>query len=277
MKRNTMKYILFILLILSITGCSDSDTLAKIGSHTVDKNEFSTYLQAKGVNNQSISSQTNMLENYVHRLAMTQAIEKQGNLDTSKIDQQVFDYRQQLLMNAYFDQYIAENVTEDAIKNYYSSNATQYEKIKAHVAHILFRVRPGMSEKEIEAVKLRAFEASSKLKSGSSFDEYAKNHSDDTLSAKKGGDMGWIIQGSIDPVFSKTAFELTQDQISEPIRTAFGFHIIKLLEAPKTVKLEFNAVKGEIRHTLKAAAKQTELERLKSDVNVEVYTDRLAK
>lgn len=277
MKRNTMKHLALTLLTLSIVGCSDSDTLATVGSHTVDKNEFNTYMQAKGVKTKSVSSQKSMLENYVHRLAMTQAIEGQGSLDTAKIDQQVSDYRQQLLMNAYFDKFIVNNVTEDAIKNYYSSHAAQYEKVKAHVAHILFRVRPGMNEKEIEAVKLRAFEASSKLKAGNQFNEYAKNNSDDTLSAKKGGDMGWIIQGSIDSVFSNTAFDLTEGQVSEPVRTAFGFHIIKLLEAPKTIKLEFSAVKGEIRHTLKAKAKQAELERLKSDIDVEVFLGRLTK
>lgn len=272
-----MKYLIIALISLAIMGCSDSDTLAKVGSHSVNKTEFNTYMEVKGVNNKSISSQKSMLENYVHRLAMTQAIVDQDSVHTAKIDQQVSDYRQQLLMNAYFDEFIAKNVTDDAIKNYYSSNAAQYEKVKAHVAHILFRIRPGMNEKEIEVVKLRAFEASSKLKTGQSFDEYAKNNSDDGLSAKKGGDMGWIVQGSIDPVFSKTAFELKKGQISEPVRTAFGFHIIKLLDAPKVVKLEFNTVQGEIRHTLKAKAKQAELERLKSDITVEVFADRLMK
>ncbi|MFT7109211.1 MAG: peptidyl-prolyl cis-trans isomerase C [Psychrobacter glaciei] len=272
-----MKKLALALIALSIVGCSDSNTLATVGSHDVTKTEFDTYMASKEINNKSMSSQKAVLENYVSRLSIVKSIEKQSRLDTTKIDQQVNDYRQQLLMNAYFDQFISENVTEDAVKNYYSSNAAQYEKIKGHVAHILFRIRPGMTDQEIEVAKLKAFEASSQIKAGKEFDKIASDRSDDHISAKKGGDMGWIIKGSIDPVFSKTAFELKEGQVSEPIRTAFGFHIIKQLEAPKTVKLAFNDVKGEIRHTLKSKAKQAELDRLKSDISVEVFLDRLEK
>lgn len=272
-----MKKISIFVFALSIVGCSDNNTLATVGSHQVTKTDFNTYMASKEISNTSLSSQKSVLENYVNRLSIVKSIEKQGTLDTDKIDQQVNDYRQQLLMNAYFDQFISENVTEDAIKNYYSSNADQYEKIKSHVAHILFRIRPGMTEQEIEVAKLKAFEASSQIKAGADFDKIARDLSDDNISGKRGGDMGWIIKGSIDPVFSKTAFELNEGQVSEPIRTAFGFHLIKQIEAPKTVKLAFNDVKGEIRHTLKSKAKQAELDRLKSDIRVEVFIDRLEK
>ncbi|WP_396589148.1 peptidylprolyl isomerase [Bermanella sp. R86510] len=270
-----MKNLIIAACSLAILGCSNSDELATVGSKSIDKSEFSQYMEAKGIANKSLSAQKSLLENYVHRQALTESIEMQGAVDTNKIDQQVKDYRDQLLLNAYFDAYIAENVTDEAIKNYYSANADQFEKEKSHVAHILLRLRSGMTDEEVEVEKLKAFEIHSKLKKGEDFADLANQESDDKISAKKGGDLGWIVKGSIDPVFSKVAFELEEGQVSEPIRTAFGFHILKVLEAPKTVKIGFNDVKGEIRHTLKAKAKQAELERLKSDVEVEIFSERL--
>lgn len=271
-----MKLILAAILGLSIVGCTDSETVATVNGYDISKNEFQNYLESKGVKSKTISTQKTVLESYARRVAMTKAIEKQDKVPMDKINQQVADYRQQLLMNAYFDSLISENVTEESIKNYYSGNADEFEKIKAKVSHILFRVRPGMTEEEVKVVKLKAFEASSKLKSGSEFSDLAQSLSDDKLTSKKGGDMGWVKQGGIDPVFSDTVFSLKAGEISEPVRSAFGFHIILLQESPKTIKAEFSDVKGEIRHRLKAKAKQAELDRLMEDYSFEVHEEILA-
>lgn len=270
-----MKIFAAVILGATLVGCSDSDTLATVNGQTITKNSFESYLESKDIKSKSLETQKTVLENYVHRKALATAIESEGIVALEKIEQKVSDYRQQLLMNAYFDQLISENVTEDAIKNYYSGNADQYEQVKAKVSHILFRLRPGMNEKEVEAVKLKAFEASSKLKAGANFEELAKSISDDKLSSKKGGDMGWIKQGSIDPVFSDTVFNLKSGETSEPVRTAFGFHIIKLQEGPKNIKIAFEDVKGEIRHSLKSKAKQAELDRLIATSEIEIFEERL--
>jgi len=271
-----MKLLAVAVMGLAIMGCSDSDTLAKVNGEKISKLDFQQYLEVKGVKTQSVSSQKTVLENYAHRMAMAKSIEQQGIVDLASIEQKINDYRQQLLMNAYFDKYISENVDDVAIKNYYSSNAEQYEQIKAHVAHILFRTRSGMSEEEISAVKMQAFEASGKLKLGEQFEELASRLSGDKISAKKGGDMGWISRGSIDPKFSETAFSLKEGEVSEPIRTPFGFHLLKVLESSKTIKLAFDDVKGEIRHQLKAKSKQAELERLLADTQIEIFAENLA-
>jgi len=271
-----MKWLLIAMLGFAVVGCSDSDTVANVNGKKISQAEFQQYLASKGVKSKTLSTQKAVLESYAQRIAMANAIESQGVIEMEKIDQQVADYRQQLIMNAYFDKLLSESVNDEAIKNYYNANAEQFEQVKANVAHILFRLRPGMSEEEEKAVKLKAYEASSKLKAGANFGDLAMQTSDDKISAKKGGEMGWIKQGSIDPVFSDTAFKLQPGEISEPVRTAFGYHLIKLQEAPKTVKAEFSAVKGEIRHSLKAKAKQAELDKLTSGYEIEIYEDILA-
>ena len=126
-----------------------------------------------------------------------------------------------------------------------------------------------MSEEERKVKYTRAHEAYSKLKSGASFESVVAEFSEDTVSAKKQGNIGWITEGAIDPVFSKKVFtEMKKDEISEPFQTSFGFHVVKLIEAPAVVTQPFEKVSGDIRHQLRKAAKDAELERLMTSVSI---------
>ena len=116
-----------------------------------------------------------------------------------------------------------------------------------------------MSETERKAKLTTAQEAYSKIKKGEDFAKVVSNYSEDYISAKKQGDLGWLKKGAIDPRFSEQlpAFE-----------TAFGYHIVKLIEGPKVVTRPFDAVKGDIRYQLRNKAKDAELKRLTSLVEI---------
>lgn len=127
-----------------------------------------------------------------------------------------------------------------------------------------------MGEPERQAKLTTAQDAYSQIKSGKDFAEIAKNYSEDKISAEKGGDLGWMKEGSIDKRFSKTIFEdLKEGELSEPFETPFGFHVVKVLEAPQVVKKPFDAVSGDIRYQLRSQAKKAELERLKAEIKIE--------
>jgi peptidyl-prolyl cis-trans isomerase C len=89
------------------------------------------------------------------------------------------------------------------------------------------------------------------------------------VSAQKGGDLGWLKEGSIDAKFSKILFGLEPAEISEPFETPFGFHIVKLADGPRIVKKPLEAVAGDIRYQLRNKAKQAELERLMKMAKIE--------
>lgn len=270
-----IKVTIAIALTLLITACSDSNVVATVGDNDVTKQDFKNYLALKGITSTSQASRVTLIEEYTSRLALTQSVEESGNIELDKINRQVEDYRQQLVLNAYFDKFIEKNVNDEAVKNYYGVNAEKFEEIKVHVAHILFRTRQGMTDEEIQVTKMKAYEAKGKLSKGQAFTEVAEAMSEDRLSGKKGGDLGWINKGSIDPKFSDVAFELAEGEVSEPVRTAYGFHVLKVLESPKTIKQSFNEVKGQIRHELKSKAKATEVQRLIDRTNVEIHQDNL--
>ena len=78
-----------------------------------------------------------------------------------------------------------------------------------------------------------------------------------------------MAEGSIHKHFSDKAFSLAEGEVSEIVETPYGFHIIKVIEAPKINRKSFDAVKGEIRYQLRNAAKDSERERLLEKIRIE--------
>jgi parvulin-like peptidyl-prolyl isomerase len=126
-----------------------------------------------------------------------------------------------------------------------------------------------MDETERTAILTTAHEAYSKLQSGEDFGSVAQKYSQDTVSAKKGGDLGWVNQGAVAAEFSEKAFNTPVGEITEPFLTAFGFHILKVIEAPQVVKKPFEAVQGDIRYQLRSEAKKAEEARLLNSIKIE--------
>jgi peptidyl-prolyl cis-trans isomerase C len=174
-----------------------------------------------------------------------------------------------MLISRYFEQFLNDKVNETAIRNFYASNAERYQSRKVRVAHVLIRTNPKMTEQEREAMLSKAREVYSKAVSSEDFAKLSEQYSDDAMSAKKGGDLGWLSEGAIDPAFVKAAFDMKKDEISQPVVTPFGFHVIKVLEEPKVVKQPYESVKGDIRFELRQQSKQAEMDRLQSLINIE--------
>lgn len=106
-----------------------------------------------------------------------------------------------------------------------------HEVLKTHVRHIL--VKPDASTTEAEA-RRRVDNLYEQLKSGKSFAALAKQYSADLANADKGGDLGWITPEELVPAFSEVMTALKPGQVSRPVKTTFGWHLIEVLER-KTV------------------------------------------
>src|SRR5690606_37369456 len=131
---------------------------------------------------------------------------------------------------------------------------------------------PAMSEAERQALLTKAHEAYSRANAQEDFAALAKEFSEDLLSAKQGGDLGWLQEGAIDPAFSNKVFSMKAGELSEPLVTPFGFHVIKVIDGPQVIKQPFESVSGDIRYRLRQEAKQAELERLKQAAKIEKKT-----
>jgi foldase protein PrsA len=94
-----------------------------------------------------------------------------------------------------------------------------------------------------------AKEVKSKLTMGSEFTDLVKEYSTDKASAAKGGDLGWFGTGKMAPEFEEAAYNLDVNQISDPVKSSFGYHIIEVTD--KKEKKPFNEMKDELEYQLK--------------------------
>jgi peptidyl-prolyl cis-trans isomerase D len=141
-------------------------------------------------------------------------------------------------------------VSDDMLKVQYQANIQQYQvPNRVHVEHILF-MTVGKTDAEVEEVKKRAEDVLKQVKKGGKFEELAKKYSEDPGSKDKGGDLSWISQGQTVPEFEKTAFSLSPGQVSDLVKTQYGFHIIKVLEKETAHTKPFDEVKDSLRAPL---------------------------
>ena len=142
-------------------------------------------------------------------------------------------------------------VSDDMLKRQYQANIQQYQvPNRVHVQHILFMTVGKTTDAEVEEVKKKAEDVLKQVKKGGKFEDLAKKYSEDPGSKDKGGDLSWITQGQTVPEFEKTAFSLSPGQVSDLVKTQYGFHIIKVLEKETAHTKPFEEVKDSLRAPL---------------------------
>jgi peptidyl-prolyl cis-trans isomerase D len=123
------------------------------------------------------------------------------------------------------------SVSEQDIAELYEQQQYRFGKEEERRArHILIKVAEDASDDEVNAARARAEELLGRVRGGESFETLAKEYSEDPGSASQGGDLGFFSKGFMVESFEKAAYSLTQGEISEPVRSPFGFHIIEVTE-----------------------------------------------
>src|SRR5499427_7194088 len=138
-------------------------------------------------------------------------------------------------------------VSDEELKAKYNQDIDQYKvQSRVHAQHILF-MTVGKTDAEVDEIRKKAEDVLQQAKKGAKFDELAKKYSEDPGSKDKGGDLGWIREGQTVPEFEKSAFSMAPGQISDLVKTQYGFHIIKVLERQNAHTKPFEEVKDSIR------------------------------
>ncbi|MED3628788.1 peptidylprolyl isomerase [Bacillus subtilis] len=265
--------------ILALSACSsgDKEVIAKTDAGDVTKGEL--YTNMKKTAGASVLTQ----------LVQEKVLDKKYKVSDKEIDNKLKEYKTQLgdqytaLEKQYGKDYLKEQVkyalltqkaakdnikvTDDEIKEY-------WEGLKGQIraSHILV------------ADKKTAEEIEKKLKKGEKFDALAKEYSTDTGSATNGGELGWISKDNeqLDATFRKAAFKLKTNEVSDPVKTQFGYHIIKKTEErgkyedmKKELKSEVleqklndsNAVQEAVQKVMKKADIEVKDKDLKDTIN----------
>lgn len=161
--------------------------------------------------------------------------------------------------------------TETELKAFYADNKDLFTvPEQRHARHILILAKQGDAASEA-AAKKKIAEIQAKLKAGEPFEKLAKAYSEDPGSAAVGGDLGWFEQGTMVPAFDKRVFSMKEGEISEPVQTRFGFHIIQLLGIkPKHVQ-PFDEVKERVEQLYREQQADKRYYELQEAMNTQAY------
>ncbi|WP_271408195.1 SurA N-terminal domain-containing protein [Pseudomonas sp. Q1-7] len=168
-----------------------------------------------------------------------------GHLDQFKSTEQVVIEYVELKKAAFFSQVEAKE--EDLQAQYQKEISNLAEQRQA--AHILVEVNDKLSD---EQAKAKIEQVKQRLDKGEDFSALAKEFSDDSGSAADGGDLGFAGPGVYEPAFEESLYALKQGEVSAPVRTQYGWHLIKLLAVQAPDVPSFESLKPKLEHEIKA-------------------------
>ncbi len=159
--------------------------------------------------------------------------------------------------------------TDADVQAYYENNMDRYsEPSVLHASHILLRTEG----KEAAEVQAQAEALVAEARGGADFAALAMEHSEDEGTTESGGDLGQIARGQMVPEFEAAAFALEQDEVSDPVSSMFGLHIIKATQKSGGVSQPLDIVRDDIIDTLKQTSADARASALAQAMAAEVTT-----
>ncbi|HEU0221629.1 MAG TPA: peptidylprolyl isomerase, partial [Paracoccaceae bacterium] len=198
-----------------------------------------------------------LLEQIINQILLAQAGEKEGFGDRLAVKLAVENTRRDEIAGALVRSIIAANVDDAAIqKNYEEKIAAMPAEQEVNASHILV-------ESEEKAKEIIA-----QLEGGAEFAELAKQSSDGS-SGQNGVLLGWFGRGQMVPPFEEAVFALEPGEISAPVQTQFGWHVIRLNESREKAKPKLEEIRQQIVAELSEAAVRARIETLREGAQIE--------
>ena len=207
---------------------------------------------------QTPEAKRDYLINYLaDMILVSKAAEAKKIGDTNDFKQRIAFARNKVLMELLLQSEAKSAVTDQTMHKVYDEAAKQMgEEQEVHARHILV-------EKEDEAKAIAA-----ELKKGADFAQLAKQKSKDP-GAAEGGDLGYFTKEQMVPAFSEAAFKLAKGEVSEPIKTQFGWHIIKVEDKRAKPVPPFEQVKPQVENFVVQRAQAAYIAKLRADGKIE--------
>jgi peptidyl-prolyl cis-trans isomerase C len=243
----------------------DDDVVLKTRDFVVTTGDFEGYLTDQGITgvkrNRTLAKEgavRSVFENIYVIRAFAALGERNPGIDKSEIERLTVNYRERLLMKKQLEfevEMALRDLNWDALaKEQYIANKSEYtteERVSA--AHILI----SSTGRTPEEVQLRIDDVAARLQAGEDFQEMAQEYSDDAGSAVRGGELGFFKRKKMAKPFEDTVFAMTQaGEISVPVETQYGYHIIRFNERKPQRQLSFEKAKASIIRSLKTTVRQ---------------------
>jgi hypothetical protein len=249
-----------------------------VGDEKISAEEFEAFVEAlpDQYKQQARGPMKRQVAQDLVRVRLLAAEARRRGLDKDKTTQNRIAFTiDNMLAGAVYKELLDKSPIDDAaMRKYYEEHKNEWEQSQAR--HILVRfkgspapVRPGQNELSDEEALAKTQELRKKILAGEDFAAIAKAESDDTGSGANGGELGSFKRGAMVPAFDQAAFSLPVGQVSEPIKTQFGYHIIKVDKRDTTT---FDDAKSEIENKLRPEMARKSLEDMLTTANI-VYDD----
>jgi peptidyl-prolyl cis-trans isomerase C len=203
-----------------------------VGDDKITKAQFDLIFSTLAPQQQA-KGRRDLADQLANLLILAQEARAQKLDQAPKIQMQLMLSGDQVLANAMFHDFGEAKPDDAMLHAYYDTHKADWEEVKAR--HILIRfhgseVPVGDGKKDLTDAEAlaKATELRAKIVAGADFGEVAKENSDDKGSGANGGDLPAFTKGQMVPEFDKEAFLLPVGQISQPVRSKFGYHIIKV-------------------------------------------------
>ena len=226
-----MKIFITLLSLITLTlGCSDfdkfyrqknartldikggSEVVAKVGREKITKEDLVKSLESVSPNQRIIylSSPQKLkdyLDSYINQIILYKEAEREGIDRREDIKEGLERYRRRLLIQAIGQEIGGQKISEEDIKNYYNQNPKNLEQIK--ISHIFINLDPARGVTKNEA-RAKAELIAKRAKTGEKFQNLVDEFSDDSVSKKRGGDIGYISRGRLSPEIENNIFVLKE-------------------------------------------------------------------
>lgn len=212
-------------------------------------------------------------ENYKEKMEKQPEVKK--FLDENKIDENFI--KEQIKTELYVKKFREEvekelDLNNKKLQDYYNKNIEEYRDVQVRASHILLKTigddGKAMPEDQVKKAEEKAKELLKRVKNGEDFAKLAIEFSQDPGSAKQGGDLGYFPKGMMVQEFEKVAFELQPGEISDLVKTDYGYHIIKVVDKKSELK-PFDSVKEEIKRKLTEEGINEKINALKAEKKIE--------
>lgn len=223
--------------------------LARVGDRTITGEDFNIFMSQLDPSTGQYFIKNKLLDQVLDELIYQEMLylnAKEKGWDKDEEFQKVIRKTEESLLKTYsLGKLFGDiKVTEGEIKDYFEKHNDEFLSPKSvHASHIL-----------VDNLE-KAQEIKNKIDKGENFEELAKEHST-CPSAQKGGDLGTFYPGQMVPEFDKAVFQMEVGKVSEPVKTQFGYHIIKVNEKNEEKKLTFDQVKGQIENKIRKQKEQ---------------------
>lgn len=267
--KNSYKSAIIAILALSISGSSalaEQEVIAKVDGIEITEKDMA--LAETEMFNQLVRVPKNarrkvLIEYLIETQLLAKAAQEAKISETDSFKGRQEYYNRRAMRDTFFDKQVFDAVSEKEIQATYKEASKQEE---AKVAHILVKE------------EAKAKELYDQISKGGDFAKLAKEHSIDPSSKDKGGDLGFILEGQVVPSFAKAAFSLNKKgDISQPVKSQFGYHIIQLDQKRKRPLPPLDTVKERIREVLQQKKATELIEGLRKSAKIDFVDKKLEK